>query len=516
MPCPLVRAFGFVLIAAASQAPACTVPIPSGAFACTTDSDCADGGVCVLVNGDDRACGTVSANCPVQQDTCLRNIQVSGYGCVPAPDNQGEACAIDECSGGFCDQGVCVRDPNPCDDGEDCTVDECIPMVGCVHQPVDCPCQTDSACNEDNDRCNGVWSCVDGGCVQTTAQVDCSASEGICNTAACDPATGECVLEPTPGEPCGDGQVCNSVGACGPDEQGDSCNEAPDIAPLQPGASTVRIGTTSVETLTDAHEGSICGSGSNTTPGKDVVYRLIPSEDAAYRLSLTLGPDDSTLGSLFVFTDCEEPSCVDFDREGGDGGDLATIELAATAQQAYFIVVDGATETADGDYVLTVCRTDCEGKVCGDDGCGGSCGDCDNGLACVAGACDCPIAKDVGCGDTDSGLTGQHLGFETSSCSDGVNGDDPETVMRFNALESQAVTMQVTWSGPGSGNPPSGSMAVYLSEGDTCVAEDAMTCVAGVTNATSITFDAEAGQAYRWVIEPNASDVSFDYTVSCP
>ncbi|MDD5193465.1 MAG: hypothetical protein PHF67_02660 [Candidatus Nanoarchaeia archaeon] len=34
------------------------------------------------------------------------------------------------------------------------------------------------------------------------------------------------------------------------------------------------------------------------------------------------------------------------------------------------------------------CTPDCTGKVCGDDGCGGSCGSCDDGIACTTDSCD--------------------------------------------------------------------------------------------------------------------------------
>jgi hypothetical protein len=39
---------------------------------------------------------------------------------------------------------------------------------------------------------------------------------------------------------------------------------------------------------------------------------------------------------------------------------------------------------ADGICRDASCVTDCEGKACGDDGCGGSCGDCEAGLTCSA------------------------------------------------------------------------------------------------------------------------------------
>lgn len=55
------------------------------------------------------------------------------------------------------------------------------------------------------------------------------------------------------------------------------------------------------------------------------------------------------------------------------------------------------------------CTPSCAGKVCGSDGCGGSCGDCpDNGSTCSAGQCVLQCTPDCGgkeCGDDGCGST---------------------------------------------------------------------------------------------------------------
>ena len=53
-------------------------------------------------------------------------------------------------------------------------------------------------------------------------------------------------------------------------------------------------------------------------------------------------------------------------------------------------------DTVDAVDTVDVCVPDCGGKVCGDDGCGGTCGTCDDGNpctedACVSGACENPL-----------------------------------------------------------------------------------------------------------------------------
>ena len=61
-----------------------------------------------------------------------------------------------------------------------------------------------------------------------------------------------------------------------------------------------------------------------------------------------------------------------------------------------------------------VCEPDCTGKICGDDGCGGSCGGCPTQHACVGGACVCEpdcngkICGDDGCGGSCGGCPAQH------------------------------------------------------------------------------------------------------------
>lgn len=50
------------------------------------------------------------------------------------------------------------------------------------------------------------------------------------------------------------------------------------------------------------------------------------------------------------------------------------------------------------------CTPDCTGKVCGNDGCDGSCGVCDGGLTCVGGECLCvPDCAGKNCGDDGCG-----------------------------------------------------------------------------------------------------------------
>lgn len=57
------------------------------------------------------------------------------------------------------------------------------------------------------------------------------------------------------------------------------------------------------------------------------------------------------------------------------------------------------------DGYCTGCTADCVGKICGPDGCGGSCGECGDGQACDDGICpDCvPDCTDLECGSDGCG-----------------------------------------------------------------------------------------------------------------
>jgi hypothetical protein len=44
-----------------------------------------------------------------------------------------------------------------------------------------------------------------------------------------------------------------------------------------------------------------------------------------------------------------------------------------------------------------VCTPACAGRTCGDDGCGGSCGNCGDGFLCLDGTCQCPAGQEA-CG----------------------------------------------------------------------------------------------------------------------
>ena len=103
---------------------------------------------------------------------------------------------------------------------------------------------------------------------------------------------------------------------------------------------------------------------------------------------------------------------------------------------------DSHSGDPSGGYPLAceACTPVCAGKACGDDGCGGSCGNCPSGFACTAGACACAPACNGkacgadGCGGTCGSCPANHscnaigqcipFGACVPSCSGKACGDD--------------------------------------------------------------------------------------------
>ncbi len=81
--------------------------------------------------------------------------------------------------------------------------------------------------------------------------------------------------------------------------------------------------------------------------------------------------------------DCEGATCGD----NGCGGTCGECTAPATCM--------GGT--------CGVCEPDCEGLACGDDGCGGSCGECGSGASCDRGACRTPSCAGRVCGSDGAG-----------------------------------------------------------------------------------------------------------------
>ncbi len=134
--------------------------------------------------------------------------------------------------------------------------------------------------------------------------------------------------------------------------------------------------------------------------GSDIVYVFQPQQDDILWVTLDAG---TNLDVMVTQAPCNPDSCLAWDSE--------EVQLEVAGGKKYYIVVDGQEGQA-GPFSFTVgcnstCPPQCFGKECGDDGCGGSCGDCpDAAPFCFQGKCqvDCvPDCEGKYCGDDGCG-----------------------------------------------------------------------------------------------------------------
>ena len=104
------------------------------------------------------------------------------------------------------------------------------------------------------------------------------------------------------------------------------------------------------------------------------------------------------------------PACGD---DGDTGGGATTSDASTTTDTA----TSGDSGTVEGD---ATCTPACDDKDCGDDGCGGSCGDCEGDDACDSGVCTPPPECVPACDGKTCGDDG--CGGSCGTC------DDPNTI----------------------------------------------------------------------------------------
>ena len=91
-------------------------------------------------------------------------------------------------------------------------------------------------------------------------------------------------------------------------------------------------------------------------------------------------------------SDCSSGWCIETDQ-----GNLCTMNCIEECPNDWVCEPEPGPADTDLVYICLppTCLPGCAGKECGDDGCGGSCGECEPVLSCVAGACVAGQACDV-------------------------------------------------------------------------------------------------------------------------
>ena len=100
----------------------------------------------------------------------------------------------------------------------------------------------------------------------------------------------------------------------------------------------------------------------------------------------------------------------------GESGGNDVVDAIAGSDSIAFAEVKPGDGSGPGEVD---CTPDCEGKECGDDGCGGACGECAGGIACSEGVCCTPDCDGKTCGDDGCGATCGECG-EEQACLDGA------------------------------------------------------------------------------------------------
>ena len=129
------------------------------------------------------------------------------------------------------------------------------------------------------------------------------------------------------------------------------------------------------------------------TAGTEVTFSFVSPDDVQVTVSevATGTADGAFTVDVIAFEDTG--SGCDFDGAACAAFGTDSVAFDAAAGQKYYVTFDsyGTGTPAELDVTVTCCTASCEGKSCGDNGCGGTCGTCADGLYCTdQGACESP------------------------------------------------------------------------------------------------------------------------------
>ena len=234
-----------------------------------------------------------------------------------------------------------------------------------------------------------------------------------CFFPGCDPLDGQCtttVQHPT-GHPCQDGNPCT---------ESDQCIDGNCVGELLPREQLVEHECT-------CQENADCNPLEDNDLCNGTLHCVQKEIDAELKLVCAVDPD--TVLSCNDAVNCTVDQCDPElgcqsipDDEYCDDENLCTDDVCVVdSGGCQNIPVEDGTTCSDGWECQTgvcVCLPDCTDKLCGDDGCQGSCGPCGQQEACVDGQCQCiPDCELAQCGDDGcSGSCGQCSGKQV--CTD--------------------------------------------------------------------------------------------------
>jgi hypothetical protein len=188
---------------------------------------------------------------------------------------------------------------------------------------------------------------------------------------------------------CDEGEGCDPTGQCllYADLPGNTCDNPVKVLTAPASIS----GETTAATNDFSFDGGDCPGLSSARGGmsNDRVHVFTAEVAGVY----TFGLDATFDTVLYVADDCADVAGTCRGAED-KVNQVEYVLVSLQAGETVFVVVDGWSDysNTNGEYTLSVsepCTPTCEGKTCGDDGCGSTCGTCQPGYACNASqACD--------------------------------------------------------------------------------------------------------------------------------
>lgn len=428
----------------------------TGKTGCSADGDCEGGLVCDTASGACIACHPGETVCDGSQ---VRACASDGAGWIDGVNcDDGDPCTTgDACTGGTCATVLYTL----CDDGDPCTTDVCNGATGaCSNGPSGLPgcCEADGDCDDGQactvDTCEvatGVCKNPGGPCaVDHLSFGEKGSGEGqlkdprgiaiaaggrvlIADTGNNRIAVFEADGTPAPSfglEGSGDGELLQPVGVAvmgdGRVAVGDTGNARIAIFTAdgewvgafdgKPGEGTALQSPTYLAPAT-------VGAGlwiANT--GKNEVLRVDVDDT---QIGVTIGKTGSaegnfrdprgvvqTPGGLVLVADNQngrvqafEPTTGEvvgvYGKEGSGPGDFQFPTGLAVTPDGWVVVADAGNGRLQ---FFESCIPDCGGKECGDNGCGGSCGECLSTMTCEAGKCTGGTEGGAGCAESEAVL----------------------------------------------------------------------------------------------------------------
>ena len=377
----------------------------------------AGGGECDCGNCDDGSDCTIDVCDP---DATCRHLYNHDAQC----DDNSECTADDHCV-----MAACVGAPTDCDDGNSCTVDSCDPVTGqCAHESA----VTEGDDCDDGVPCTMFDKCSAGLCEGLVKTCDDGSK---CTVDSCDQATGQCLHEVM-----ADGTVCDDEFDC---SLNDKCSAGKCVG-QRPTAQNTPPGCGCFTDDNCVDDGNICNGTlyCDMDDGNGVCQvdldSLDPCDDGVVCTDDLCSPESGCSHPLVPGVcddgvDCTSDYChpiagcsnIGWGANCDDGNECTSDMCNVPGGCSHTPLQNGKScgepegwGSCQGGECS--CKTKCDGIKCGDNGCGGVCGECPGeNNACVLGECQC--APDCGgkeCGPDGCGGQCGGCDWENAVCDD--------------------------------------------------------------------------------------------------